>query len=51
MYTDMMKYVASCPECTISTGKGKCNVHPIPVSRPFQLLEIDLMKVQAKNYP
>ena len=48
MYTDTMQYVANCPECTISMGKGKHNIpplHPILVSRPFQILGIDLMEL------
>jgi len=48
MYSDTMKYVANCPECTISAGKGKGNIpplHPIPVSRPFQVMGIDLMEL------
>ena len=48
MYTDTMKNVANCPECTNSMGKGKRNIqplHPIPVSRPIQILGIDLTEL------
>ena len=48
MYVDTLKYVESCPECTISTGRGrqtKPPLHPIPVSRPFQVVGADLMEL------
>ena len=48
MYMDTMKYVESCPECTIAAGTGrhyKPPLHPIPVSRPFQIVGADLMKL------
>ena len=48
MYVDTLKYVESCPECTIATGAGrhyKPPLHPIPVSRPFQIVGADLMEL------
>ena len=48
MYVDTMKYVESCPECTITAGTGrhyKPPLHPIPVSRPFQIVSADLMEL------
>lgn len=48
MYVDTMKYVESCPECTITAGTGKHHkppLHPIPVSRPFQIVDADLMEL------
>ena len=48
MYMDTMKYVESFPECTIAAGTGrhyKPPLHPIPVSRPFQIVGADLMKL------
>ena len=48
MYVDTMKYVDSCPECTITAGTGrhyKPPLHPIPVSRSFQIVGADLMEL------
>ena len=48
MYVDTMKYVESCPECTIITRTGRHYeppLHPIPVSRPFQIGDADLMEL------
>ena len=41
-------YVESCPECTITAGTGrhyKTPLHPIPVSKPFQIVGADLMEL------
>ncbi len=46
MLSDAKKYAASCPECAIVAGNGRTTrppLHPIPVSRPFQILGIDVM--------
>jgi len=48
MYSDTMKFVSNCPECTITAGVSRYNnppLHPIPVSRPFQIVGIDLMEL------
>jgi len=48
MYSDAIKYAENCPECTIVTGMGRHNkppLHPIPVSRPFQIIGVDLMEL------
>ena len=48
MYSDTLKYVENCPECTITSGMGKHHrppLHPIPVSRPFQIVGLDLMEL------
>ena len=48
MYVDTIKYVDSFPECTITAGTGrhyKPPLHPIPVSRPFQIVGADLMEL------
>ena len=48
MYSDTLKYVENCPECTITTGMGKHHnppLHPITVSRPFQIVGLDLMEL------
>ena len=39
-------YVKSCPECAIVSGGGRVQrppLHPIPVSRPFQIIGVDVM--------
>ena len=46
MFSDAKKFASSCPECAIVAGNGRVNrppLHPIPVSRPFQILGIDVM--------
>jgi len=48
MYSVSIKYADSCPECTIATGMGCHNkppLHPISVSRPFQIVGVDLMEL------
>ena len=46
MYGDTRQYVKSCPECAIVSGGGRVQrppLHPIPVSRPFQIIGVDVM--------
>ena len=46
MYNDARKYVDGCPECTVVSGGGRVQrppLHPIPVSRPFQIIGVDVM--------
>ena len=46
MFNDAIRFAKACPECAISTGSGRITkppLHPIPVSRPFQILGIDVM--------
>ncbi len=46
MYTDAMKFVKSCPECLTIKGSGRHQpppLHPIQVSRPFQIIGVDVM--------
>ena len=46
MFNDALGFAKSCPECAIMTGGSRASrppLHPIPVSRPFQLLGIDIM--------
>lgn len=48
MYSDTLKYVENCPECTITAGMGKHYnppLHPITASRPFQIVGLDLMEL------
>ena len=46
MFSDALKFAKSCPECAIVTGGRRVNkplFHPIPMSRTFQIQEIDVM--------
>ena len=46
MFTDARRYASACPECAVVSGNGRVSkppLHPIPVSRPFQILGIDIM--------
>ena len=55
MYKDSVNYCKSCPQCCIVMGGGRLGkppLQPIPVSRPFQILGIDVMdlpKTQQGN--
>ena len=51
-FSDAKKFVKSCPECAIVMGSGRVNkppLHPIPVSRPFQILGIDVMDLPVTD--
>ena len=46
MYEDVMNYCRKCPQCVFVSGSGKCAkppLHPIPVSKPFQIIGVDVM--------
>ncbi len=46
MYADALKFAQSCPECLVVKGMGSDRpppLRPIPVSRPFQILGVDIM--------
>ena len=48
MYSDVVKHCSLCPQCAIVTPSGKENkppLHPIPVSRPFQIIGVDMMNL------
>jgi len=48
MYLDTIRFVDNCPKCAVTTGTGKHHnlpLHPIPVSRPFQIVGINLMEL------
>ena len=52
MYSDVVKFVTNCPECAIVTGGGRHHrapLHPIPVSRPFQIVGVDIMELPQTN--
>ena len=46
MYSDVANHCISCPQCAIVNSSGRINrppLHPIPVSRPFQIVGVDIM--------
>ena len=46
MYNDDQQFARSCPECDVVAGGGRVlspPLHPIPVSRPFQIIGVDVM--------
>ena len=48
MYGDTQKFTTNCPQCAIVTGGGRHRrppLHPIPVSRPFQIVGVDIMEL------
>lgn len=52
MFSDAKKFAKSCPECAIVMGSGRVNrppLHPIPVSRPFQILGIEVMDLPVTD--
>ena len=52
MYSDAMKFSHSCPECLIVKGSGRHRpppLRPIQVSRPFQVLGVDIMDLPKSS--
>ena len=52
MYTDAMKFSQSCPQCLIVKRSGRHRPPPlrrIQVSRPFQVLGVDIMDLPNKS--
>ena len=48
MYSDTQKYTTNCPQCAIVTGGGRHHrppLRPIPVSRPFKIVGVDVMEL------
>ena len=46
MYRDVDRHCKSCPQCAVVTGAGRPGrppLRPIPVSRPFQIVGVDVM--------
>lgn len=46
MFGDAQQFVKGCPECAVVSGGGRVlrpPLHPIPVTRPFQILGVDVM--------
>ena len=55
VYSDVADYCANCPQCAIVNPSGRVNrppLHPIPVQRVFQIVNVDVMdlpKTEAGN--
>ena len=52
MYADCVRYVKSCPECLTVRGSGRKErppLHPIQVSRPFQIIGVDVMDLPVTS--
>ena len=48
MYRDLMEFARNCAKCAVVRGSGRLQrppLHPISVSRPFQILEVDIMEL------
>ena len=46
MFNNALRFARACPECDIFTGGGRASrppLHPILMSKPFQILGIDIM--------
>ena len=52
MYSDALKFSHGCPECLIVKGSGRLRpppLWPIQVSRPFQVLGVDIMDLPKSS--
>ena len=52
MHSDVSKFITNCPECAVVTGGGRhyrAPLHPIPVSRPFQIVGVDILELPATD--
>ena len=50
MHRDAVHFVKNCHECAIVAGGGRVShppLHPSPVTRPFQIIGIDIMDLPA----
>lgn len=48
MYRNSMEFARNCAECAVVRGSGRLQrppLHPISVSCPFQILEVDIMEL------
>ena len=48
MYSDTMEFCKNCPQCAAVSGFGRNHkppLHPIPVSRPFEIFGVDIMEL------
>ena len=52
MYHDTVQFVSRCPQCATVTGGSRQHrppLHPIPVSRPFQIIGVDVMEMPTTD--
>ena len=52
MYHDTVRFTSNCPQCATVTGGGRHHrppLHPIPVSRPFQIVAVDIMELPTTD--
>ena len=48
MFADAQRFVRGCPECAVVSGGGRVvcpYLQPIPVSRPFQIIGVDMLTI------
>lgn len=47
LYKDAINFCRNCPECAVVSGTGKLQkplLHPISISRPSQIMRVDIME-------
>ena len=52
MYHDTVQFTSRCPQCAIVTGGSRHHrppLHSIPVSRPFQIIGVDVMELPTTD--
>ena len=52
LYKDAISFCKNCPECAVVSGTGKQQkpqLNPTQVSRPFQILRVDIMELIASR--
>ena len=52
MHSDIIAFCKSCPECATTAGgcrPSKPHLFLIPVQRPFQIIELDMMELPVTN--
>ena len=52
MYQDAVDFCKNCAQCAVVSGTGRSirpPLHPIPVSRPFQILGVDIMELPTTD--
>ena len=53
LYQDAISYCKNCAECAIVSGTGRVQrplLHPFPVQRAFQILEVDIMELPVTEH-
>jgi len=52
MYSDILDYANSCPDCAIVQGTGRRQkplLHPIISERPFHIVGVDIMELPVTS--